>query len=66
MKTLFLSGAILTGLMLASTVMCGLWLRAHQPVDPSSMLFHLAIALASTVLAIVTLGVGAALAMRAG
>ncbi len=65
MKTLFMSGAVLTGLMLASTVICGLWLKSHQPVDPSSLQFHLMIALASLVLTIATLGVGAALVMRA-
>ncbi len=66
MKTLFISGSILTVLMLASTVICGLWLKFHQPVDPSSLQFHLMIALASLVLTIATLGVGASLALRVG
>jgi hypothetical protein len=47
MKTVFVIGAILTGLLLFSTVVCGLWLRAHQPVDPSSLQFHMVIGLAT-------------------
>jgi hypothetical protein len=42
--------SILTGLLLLSTLICGLWIRAQKdPVDPSSVQFHTTIAIASVV-----------------
>lgn len=64
MKTIFLIGAILTGLLLFSTVVCGLWLRSHQPVDPSSLQFHMIAGLATAAVTAATLILGAIMAYR--
>ena len=66
MKTLFVIGAALTGLLLFSTVVCGLWLRAQQPIEASSLQFHMVVGLATAAMTAATLVVGAVLAFRAG
>ena len=55
MKTVIVIMAVLTGLLMLSTLICGLWMRAQETVDPSSISFHMGIALLSVVLALATL-----------
>ena len=55
MKTVIVIMAVLTGLLMLSTLICGFWMRAQETVDPSSISFHMGIALLSVVLALATL-----------
>ena len=45
MKTVMIILDVVTGLLIFSTVMCGLWMKSQPQVDPSSISFHLGIAL---------------------
>jgi len=50
MKALSIAIALLTGLLIVSTLICGLWIHSRpEPVDPSSITFHIKIAVASIV-----------------
>ena len=54
MKTTIIITAILTGLLLFSTIVCGLWIRnSGELVEESSIIFHMVIGLAT---ALVTAG----------
>lgn len=64
MKTVMIVLSVLTGLMLFSTVVCGFWIASQEQVDPSSVQFHMVIALATTVLTIATAGYGVVSVMR--
>jgi hypothetical protein len=55
MKTVVIVLDIVTGLMIASTVICGLWMKAQPTVDPSSIGFHMGIALLAAAFVAVTL-----------
>lgn len=52
MKTFMLIFSSITVLMLLSTMICGLWMRAQKEVDPSSIAFHSTIAVASVIFAL--------------
>jgi hypothetical protein len=55
MKTITLIAAILTGLLLFSSLVCGLWLRySGEPVEESSLTFHMLIGLATALVAALT------------
>jgi len=42
MKTALIISAVVTGLLLFSTLICGFWLRySGQEVEPSSLNFHM-------------------------
>ncbi|HYE10041.1 MAG TPA: hypothetical protein VEF53_07675 [Patescibacteria group bacterium] len=41
--------AIITGLLLFSTLVCGLWIRANKITDMSSLNFHMNIGIASVI-----------------
>ena len=45
MKTVVVLLDVVTGLLIFSTVVCGLWMKAQPEVDPSSISFHMGIAL---------------------
>jgi hypothetical protein len=45
MKTAVVILDVVTGLLIFSTVVCGLWMKAQPEIDPSSVAFHLGIAL---------------------
>ena len=46
MKTILIISAILTGVLIFSTVVCGLWLRySGQEIAKSSLDFHMVIGL---------------------
>ncbi len=64
MKTVMIVLSVLTGLMLFSTVVCGFWIASQEQVDPSSVQFHMVIALATTALTIATAGYGLVSVMR--
>lgn len=56
MKTAILILSIVSGLLLVFTIICGLWIRTQGTnVDPSSLSFHLGIALAASGSSILTL-----------
>lgn len=48
MKTMVIVLDVVTGLLIASTVICGLWMKGQPTVDPSSAGFHMGIALLTT------------------
>ena len=64
MRTLTLILGILTGLLLASTLICGLWMRAQEVVDPSSISFHMTIGVAAALVAALTLVLSVSQVMR--
>ena len=55
MKTLVIILDIVTGLLLFSTLVCGLWINGQPEVDPSSAKFHMSIAILTVVFTVVTL-----------
>jgi hypothetical protein len=55
---------ILTGLLLFSTVVCGLWLRySGKPVEPSSLDFHMIVGMLAAISTVITIVI---LMMRKG
>jgi hypothetical protein len=64
MKMVVIVLDIVTGLMIASTVICGLWMKAQPEIDPSSIGFHMGIALLAAALVAVTLVVSTAAVFR--
>jgi hypothetical protein len=54
MKTILIIIAIITGLLLLSTLVCGLWIRANKVTEVSSMSFHTNIGIASVIFGIIT------------
>ena len=55
MKTVVWVMAILTGVLLFSTTVCGLWVRSSGQADESSITFHMAIGIATAVVTAATL-----------
>jgi len=53
----------ITGLLLFSTTVCGLWLRS-KGVTPEGVSFHVKIALATVAFAVVTIGILLAVVLR--
>ena len=49
-----MASAIITVLVGLSTMVCGLWIKANQVTDPSSLDFHRTIGIATVVCSIVT------------
>jgi hypothetical protein len=58
MKTTMIVLTVLTGLMLFSTMVCGFWMASQDQVDPSSVQFHMVIAIATALLTVATAGYG--------
>lgn len=54
MKAFSLVIAIITGLLLFSTLVCGLWIRANKVTDVSSLNFHMNIGIASVIFSFIT------------
>jgi ABC-type Na+ efflux pump permease subunit len=46
--------AIVTGLLLLSTLICGLWIKANKVTEASSLNFHMNIGIASVIFGIAT------------
>lgn len=55
MKAATLISAIITALSMASTMICGLWMRANNITDPSSFGFHISCGIAAVVFSFITL-----------
>lgn len=67
MKTLRVVLNVSTALLLASTAICGLWLRSQgATVDPSSIGFHMTIGLLTVVVGLVALGLSTFARMEPG
>ena len=55
MRKATLISAVITVLLLLSTMTCGLWLRANNISDPSSFDFHVNCGIAAAVFSAITL-----------
>ncbi|MDF2511999.1 MAG: hypothetical protein K0S04_1865 [Herbinix sp.] len=55
MKKVTIISAVITVLLLMSTMVCGLWLRANNISDPGSFDFHVNCGIASFVFSVITL-----------
>lgn len=55
MKILSIIFAAITGLLLLSTMICGLWIRSNKVTEISSLNFHMNIGIASVVFGCITL-----------
>lgn len=49
MKIFSMMFAIITGLLLFSTLVCGLWIRANEVSEASSLNFHMNIGIATVI-----------------
>ncbi|MHB9134544.1 MAG: hypothetical protein ACYDBB_26015 [Armatimonadota bacterium] len=49
MKILSILIAVITGLLLSSTAICGLWIKANKVTDASSITFHMNIGIATLI-----------------
>ena len=49
MKIISIISAIITALLLFSTLICGLWIRSNKVTDASSMTFHMNIGIATVI-----------------
>jgi hypothetical protein len=59
MKTLLVILTSVAGLLLFSTTVCGLWIQyASQPVDASSIRFHMVVGLAAVLVSAIALVLG--------
>lgn len=56
MKTILIILMVLTGILLFSTTVCGLWMHGQDVVEPGSITFHVTIALATVAVTVLTLG----------
>ncbi len=54
MKTLCFVIGIITGLLLLSTLTCGLWIKANHVTDVSSLKFHMGIGIWSVIFGLVS------------
>lgn len=45
----------ITGLLLFSTLVCGLWIKANHVTEPSSFNFHMQIGIASVIFGFIAL-----------
>ncbi len=54
MKVFSIIIAIITGLLLFSTIVCGLWISANKVTDVSSIKFHMNIGIASVIFGFIT------------
>ncbi|AET69304.1 hypothetical protein Desor_3850 [Desulfosporosinus orientis DSM 765] len=55
MKVVTMISSIITFLLLLSTMICGLWLKANNATDPSSFSFHMNCGIASVVFCFITI-----------
>ncbi|HYE09895.1 MAG TPA: hypothetical protein VEF53_06935 [Patescibacteria group bacterium] len=64
MKIFSLIIAIITGLLLFSTLVCGLWIRANKVTEMSSLNFHMIIGIASVIFSFIAVILLVILALR--
>lgn len=55
MRTLVVILDVVTGLLLFSTIICGVWIKAQPKLDAGSVGFHLGIALLTAAFVVVSL-----------
>lgn len=55
MKAATLISSIITGLLLLTTMICGLWIRENNITDASSLEFHVTSGIASVIFSFITL-----------
>ena len=56
MKTAVLIMSIVTGVLLFSTCVCGLWIRySGEAIDDSSINFHMVIGIVTAIVAVITM-----------
>jgi uncharacterized BrkB/YihY/UPF0761 family membrane protein len=55
LKSIALISAVITALLMLTTMICGLWIRSNGVTDPSSFDFHIRCGIASVVFSFVTL-----------
>lgn len=55
MKKATLISAIITALLMLSTMICGLWIKANNIAEKSSIDFHMSCGIAATIFCLVTL-----------
>ena len=53
MKNLIIITGVITCLTILSTLICGLWIKANQVTEISSLNFHMSIGILSVVLVVV-------------
>jgi hypothetical protein len=54
MKIFSISVAVLSALMLLSTLLCGMWIRTHKITEVSSLDFHMKLGSATVIFALAT------------
>ena len=54
MKTISIIVAVITILLLLSTLICGLWIKSKGLTDPSSLNFHMQIGIASVIFGLIS------------
>lgn len=64
MKIFSLVIGIVSGLLLSSTLICGLWIRANKVTDVSSLNFHMSIGIASVLFSFIAVILLMRLALR--
>ena len=64
MKAFSLVIAIVTGLLLFTTLVCGLWIRANKVTDVSSLNFHMASGIAAVIFSFIAVILLVILALR--
>lgn len=64
MRLATLGSAVVTVLLLLTTMVCGLWISANEVTDPGSLDFHRTSAFASVAASMVTLTLVATLLVR--
>lgn len=55
MKIVTLISAVITALLMTSTMICGLWMRSNNITDPSSFGFHMTCGISAVVFSLITL-----------
>ena len=60
MKKATIISAVMTVLLLMSTIICGLWLRANNISDPASFEFHMNCGIAAGIFSVITMSLAIA------
>ncbi len=64
MKIVFVVISVITGFLLLSTMICGLWIKANNIKDASSLNFHMNIGIASVIFGVVSVVTGIILVLK--
>lgn len=55
MKNVTLFSSIITTILIMTTMICGMWMKANNISDPSSIAFHMNFGIASVVFCFITM-----------